>query len=303
VDSRAGACRRSLNGALIVTDRLGNLPGDCRLQRRFLEQTCWSNSGEEKHAAGQDRLRPRAGARGPVGSRGRRGQGRRPPGSAPRRGPAPGASEHAPAGLRRRAELPLAPRRCQPAGAGHAAVLHEVPHLRPRSDRRGGRCHRRGRLRGAARRRHWPCRPTGCDRPRLGTTSPRSPSARTTAPATCSARDSSAWETRSAPSRRPDPGSSRSTRSPTETTSGSPAASTGRRSSTSEMVFDVPHVPALLSAVTTLLPGGLVSTGTASRVGVFREPRRHLCPGDELHSNAGVSCTRCHDFASLLTPP
>lgn len=65
---------------------------------------------------------------------------------------------------------------------------------------------------------------------------------------------------------------------------------------TSDMVFEVPHLLVLLSAVTTLLPGDLVFTGTASGVGVFREPRRYLRPGDELHTEIdglGVLDNRC----------
>lgn len=51
---------------------------------------------------------------------------------------------------------------------------------------------------------------------------------------------------------------------------------------TSDMVFGVAELLALLSAVTTLLPGDLVFTGTGAGVGVFREPALFLRPGDEL---------------------
>jgi 2,4-diketo-3-deoxy-L-fuconate hydrolase len=51
---------------------------------------------------------------------------------------------------------------------------------------------------------------------------------------------------------------------------------------TSDMVFGVAELLALLSAVTALLPGDLVFTGTAAGVGVFREPALFLRPGDEV---------------------
>ncbi|MGB3437658.1 MAG: fumarylacetoacetate hydrolase family protein [Actinophytocola sp.] len=51
---------------------------------------------------------------------------------------------------------------------------------------------------------------------------------------------------------------------------------------TSDMVFGVAELIALLSAVTPLLPGDLIFTGTPAGVGVFREPKLFLRPGDEL---------------------
>lgn len=70
---------------------------------------------------------------------------------------------------------------------------------------------------------------------------------------------------------------------------------------TSDMVFDVPQLIALLSAVTPLLPGDLVFTGTASGVGVFREPRRYLRPGDELVTEIeglGTLANRCVELTN-----
>lgn len=65
---------------------------------------------------------------------------------------------------------------------------------------------------------------------------------------------------------------------------------------TSDMVFGVPELIALLSAVTPLLPGDLVYTGTPAGVGVFREPRLFLRPGDELTTTVegvGTLHNRC----------
>jgi 2-keto-4-pentenoate hydratase/2-oxohepta-3-ene-1,7-dioic acid hydratase in catechol pathway len=53
---------------------------------------------------------------------------------------------------------------------------------------------------------------------------------------------------------------------------------------TSEMVFPVPELIARLSAVTPLLPGDVVFTGTPAGVGLGRSPQRFLAAGDELHS-------------------
>jgi 2-keto-4-pentenoate hydratase/2-oxohepta-3-ene-1,7-dioic acid hydratase in catechol pathway len=53
---------------------------------------------------------------------------------------------------------------------------------------------------------------------------------------------------------------------------------------TSEMIFSVPELIARLSAVTPLLPGDVIFTGTPSGVGLGRTPQRFLSPGDELVS-------------------
>lgn len=65
---------------------------------------------------------------------------------------------------------------------------------------------------------------------------------------------------------------------------------------TSDMVFGVAELVALLSAVTPLLPGDLVFTGTPAGVGVSREPAVFLRPGDELTTEiegVGVLRNRC----------
>jgi 2-keto-4-pentenoate hydratase/2-oxohepta-3-ene-1,7-dioic acid hydratase in catechol pathway len=51
---------------------------------------------------------------------------------------------------------------------------------------------------------------------------------------------------------------------------------------TSELIFDVPTVIERLSAVTPLLPGDVIFTGTPAGVGMGRTPPRWLSPGDEL---------------------
>ena len=50
--------------------------------------------------------------------------------------------------------------------------------------------------------------------------------------------------------------------------------------STSDWVFSLPRLISALSAVMTLDPGDIVSTGTPSGVGVFRKPQVFLKPGD-----------------------
>jgi 2,4-didehydro-3-deoxy-L-rhamnonate hydrolase len=53
---------------------------------------------------------------------------------------------------------------------------------------------------------------------------------------------------------------------------------------TRDMVFPVPALIAKLSAVTPLLPGDLVFTGTPAGVGLGRTPQRYLAAGEELVS-------------------
>jgi 2-keto-4-pentenoate hydratase/2-oxohepta-3-ene-1,7-dioic acid hydratase in catechol pathway len=54
---------------------------------------------------------------------------------------------------------------------------------------------------------------------------------------------------------------------------------------TSDMVFDVAELVAALSAVTRLLPGDLIFTGTPAGVGIFRTPPVFLRPGQVLESH------------------
>lgn len=53
---------------------------------------------------------------------------------------------------------------------------------------------------------------------------------------------------------------------------------------TTDMVFDVAQVVAALSAVTRLLPGDLIFTGTPAGVGIFRDPQVFLRDGQILES-------------------
>lgn len=53
-------------------------------------------------------------------------------------------------------------------------------------------------------------------------------------------------------------------------------------SSTADLIHSVPALVASLSALMTLEPGDIVSTGTPAGVGSLREPRVWLKPGDEV---------------------
>lgn len=51
-------------------------------------------------------------------------------------------------------------------------------------------------------------------------------------------------------------------------------------SNTSEMIFSVAYLIEFLSATMTLEPGDIIATGTPAGVGVFRDPKLFLAPGD-----------------------
>ncbi len=53
-----------------------------------------------------------------------------------------------------------------------------------------------------------------------------------------------------------------------------------QRSTTAELIFDIPHVISYISEAMTLLPGDIIATGTPAGVGVFRDPPVFLKPGD-----------------------
>jgi 2-keto-4-pentenoate hydratase/2-oxohepta-3-ene-1,7-dioic acid hydratase in catechol pathway len=53
-------------------------------------------------------------------------------------------------------------------------------------------------------------------------------------------------------------------------------------SNTSHLIFKIPDLISHLSAVFTLEPGDVVSTGTTAGVGFARKPPRFLRPGDEV---------------------
>ncbi|MFD3427345.1 fumarylacetoacetate hydrolase family protein [Nocardia fluminea] len=57
-----------------------------------------------------------------------------------------------------------------------------------------------------------------------------------------------------------------------------------QKGKTSDMVFPVPELIARLSAITPLLPGDVIFTGTPAGVGLGRTPERFLAPNDELIS-------------------
>jgi 2-keto-4-pentenoate hydratase/2-oxohepta-3-ene-1,7-dioic acid hydratase in catechol pathway len=53
-----------------------------------------------------------------------------------------------------------------------------------------------------------------------------------------------------------------------------------QRSSTREMIFDVPALVSYVSQFMTLLPGDVISTGTPAGVGLGMKPPQYLKPGD-----------------------
>lgn len=59
-----------------------------------------------------------------------------------------------------------------------------------------------------------------------------------------------------------------------------------QKGSTRDLVFGVPELVARLSAITPLLPGDLIFTGTPPGVGMARSPQRFLLPGTTLVSTA-----------------
>lgn len=60
-----------------------------------------------------------------------------------------------------------------------------------------------------------------------------------------------------------------------------------------DLVFPIPHLVETLSAVTPLLPGDLIFTGTPPGVGFGRTPRRYLKPGEIVRSTiTGIGSMR-----------
>lgn len=61
----------------------------------------------------------------------------------------------------------------------------------------------------------------------------------------------------------------------------------------SDLAFSVPELVAYLSIVTELLPGDVIATGTPGGVGVFRNPKLFMKPGDELEVDiSGIGTLR-----------
>jgi 2-keto-4-pentenoate hydratase/2-oxohepta-3-ene-1,7-dioic acid hydratase in catechol pathway len=50
--------------------------------------------------------------------------------------------------------------------------------------------------------------------------------------------------------------------------------------STADMIFDIPAIISFISEDITLVPGDIISTGTPSGVGIFRDPPVLLNAGD-----------------------
>ena len=65
---------------------------------------------------------------------------------------------------------------------------------------------------------------------------------------------------------------------------------------TGDMVFSVPELVSRLSAITPLLPGDIIFTGTPSGVGMGRTPQRFLKPGQELVTYIDGIGTMRHTF-------
>jgi 2-keto-4-pentenoate hydratase/2-oxohepta-3-ene-1,7-dioic acid hydratase in catechol pathway len=57
--------------------------------------------------------------------------------------------------------------------------------------------------------------------------------------------------------------------------------------STSDMIWQIPELIEYISAVITLEPGDIISTGTPSGVGVYRDPPTFLKPGDRVRAEVG----------------
>jgi 2,4-didehydro-3-deoxy-L-rhamnonate hydrolase len=71
---------------------------------------------------------------------------------------------------------------------------------------------------------------------------------------------------------------------------------TMQQARTSQLIFSIPRLVAELSAVTRLLPGDIIFTGTPSGVGFLRQPPRYLQPGQTLESwieGIGTLRNRC----------
>ncbi len=55
-----------------------------------------------------------------------------------------------------------------------------------------------------------------------------------------------------------------------------------QNSNTRELVFKIPELIEYLSSITPLLPGDIISTGTPPGVGLGRDPKRWLKPGETV---------------------
>jgi 2-keto-4-pentenoate hydratase/2-oxohepta-3-ene-1,7-dioic acid hydratase in catechol pathway len=56
-----------------------------------------------------------------------------------------------------------------------------------------------------------------------------------------------------------------------------------QNSNTRELVFKIPELIEYISSITPLLPGDIISTGTPPGVGLGRNPKRWLKPGETVN--------------------
>lgn len=57
-----------------------------------------------------------------------------------------------------------------------------------------------------------------------------------------------------------------------------------QNSNTNQLIFDTPTLVSRISHIMTLFPGDVISTGTPAGVGVFRNPKIFLKPGDRMET-------------------
>lgn len=55
-----------------------------------------------------------------------------------------------------------------------------------------------------------------------------------------------------------------------------------QHASTGDMIFPIPFLIAYITSAMTLMPGDIITTGTSAGVGVYRQPKGLLQPGDEV---------------------
>jgi 2,4-didehydro-3-deoxy-L-rhamnonate hydrolase len=81
---------------------------------------------------------------------------------------------------------------------------------------------------------------------------------------------------------------------------------TRQKSSTAQMIFDVPTLVSYVSGFMTLLPGDVISTGTPAGVGLGMKPEpRYLRAGDVVAlgiERLGESRQRVHEYAAVPAP-
>ena len=75
-----------------------------------------------------------------------------------------------------------------------------------------------------------------------------------------------------------------------------------QRSSSAQMLLDVPTIIAYLSGIVTLHPGDVILTGTPSGIGMTRKPPRYLTAGDTLESFVARVGSMSHTFTAAPVP-